>query len=82
MSEAKPATLRAVDVEPRTTTIYPAPFAAELKGREKRARRRVHLRPRYTQSNGNLYGKFRESLTFLPCSNFIATKQNLFVAKY
>ncbi len=37
MSEAKPATLRAVDVEPRTTTIYPAPFAAELKGREKRA---------------------------------------------
>ena len=36
MAEAKPAVLRALDVEARNTTIYPPPYASALKGREKR----------------------------------------------
>ena len=35
--EDRPATLRATDVPPRTSTIYPAAYAAAMAGRAKRA---------------------------------------------
>ena len=35
--EDRPATLRATDVPARTSTIYPAPYAAAMAGRAKRA---------------------------------------------
>jgi uncharacterized cupin superfamily protein len=37
MAESFPAAVAAEDVEARFATIYPAPYAAALKGREKRA---------------------------------------------
>ena len=37
MTETYPTLVRASDVEARFATIYPAPYAAALKGREKRA---------------------------------------------
>ena len=37
MADKPPATLRALDVPARTGTIYPAPYAAALAGRAKRA---------------------------------------------
>jgi uncharacterized cupin superfamily protein len=37
MSDAKPAAVTAMDIPPRTTTIYPPAYAAPLAGREKRA---------------------------------------------
>ena len=37
MSEKKSATVRALDVEARTATVYPPPLASAVKGRSKRA---------------------------------------------
>lgn len=37
MADAQPAALKAMEVAARTASIYPAPFAVPLKGREKRA---------------------------------------------